>query len=557
MRMQFNFQAQRKYWRTFGIIVSILLLLGINNFLLFAQEVDSMSVRDIKPSTQGSIAPVKIDNNILFYVRGITSFPAEERARIVEEKIIALAEDKSFISDSIQIIEAEDRHIINAKGNFIIRIFDVDAEIEGVSRQILAEMVKQNITKAINSYRYERSSALLIKRIIYAAISTVLLILILFLFGFLSRRFDKLLEVKVKSRMEFLESQSHSIIQAKQLWTALRGFTKTIKVILTILIIIFYFNFVLGLFPLTRPIAAEVFSLLIKPLGVMGESLLSELPNIAFLIVLIFVIRYLIKLIKLFFKGLSQETIVLANFDSDWSWPTYKIIRFLIIVFAIVIAYPYIPGSESDAFKGISVLLGIMFSIGSSSFISNIVAGYSLTYRRAFKLGDIIRVGDDFGEVIDIKPFVTRLRSVKNEEVIIPNSNLINSQVINYSSLAKKTGLILHTTVGIGYETPWRLVEEMLKTAADRTEGLLKDPPPYVLQKSLGDFAILYEINAFCQDPPRMMRVYTALHQNILDVFNENNIQIMTPSYEGDPAEPKVVSKEKWHTPLNTDNKQQ
>jgi small-conductance mechanosensitive channel len=227
----------------------------------------------------------------------------------------------------------------------------------------------------------------------------------------------------------------------------------------------------------------------------------------------------------------------------------------LIIVFAIVIAYPYIPGSESDAFKGISVLLGIMFSIGSSSFISNIVAGYSLTYRRAFKLGDWIKIENDFGEVIDIKPFVTRIRSLKNEEVIIPNSNLINSQVINYSSLAKKRGLILHTTVGIGYETPWRLVQEMLKTAADRTEKLLKDPPPFVMQKSLGDFAILYEINAFCNDPSLMMHIYTALHQNILDVFNENNVQIMTPAYEGDPAEPKVVSKEKWHTPLKSDPK--
>jgi small-conductance mechanosensitive channel len=351
--------------------------------------------------------------------------------------------------------------------------------------------------------------------------------------------------------MEILESQSHSIIQAKQLWTALRGFTKTIKITLTILLIIFYINFVLSLFPLTKPIADELFTLLIGPLGLMGKSVLVELPNLAFLVVLFFVVRYLIKLIKLFFKGLSQETIVIANFDSDWAWPTYKIVRFLMIVFAVVIAYPYIPGSESDAFKGISVLLGIMFSIGSSSFISNIVAGYSLTYRRAFKLGDWIKIENNFGEVIDIKPFVTRMRTLKNEEVIIPNSNLINSQVVNYSSLAKKKGLILHTTVGIGYETPWRLVEDMLKTAADRTDGLLKDPPPFVIQKSLGDFAILYEINAFCNDPSVMMKIYNVLHQHILDVFNENNVQIMTPAYEGDPAEPKIVSKDKWHTPLN------
>lgn len=538
----------------FCFTLFITTLTFLNIYPAFAQ-VDSLSKNENPSAVKSSAAAVKIDDNILFYVRGTTSFPPEERARIIEEKIIALADDKSFNADSIKIIAEENRHSINANENFIVRLFDVDAEIEGVSREILAETAKLKIISAINSYRYERSSELLVKRIIYAAIATILLILILLLLRFISRRFDILLEAKVKSRMEFLESQSHSIIQAKQLWTALRGFTKTIKVILSILLIIFYINFVLSLFPLTKPIANELFTLLIRPLGLMGKSILSELPNLAFLIVLFFVIRYLIKLIKLFFKGLSQETIVLANFDSDWAWPTYKIVRFLIIVFAIVIAYPYIPGSESDAFKGISVLLGIMFSIGSSSFISNIVAGYSLTYRRAFKLGDWIKIENNFGEVIDIKPFVTRIRSLKNEEVIIPNSNLINSQVINYSSLAKKRGLILHTTVGIGYETPWRLVQEMLKTAADRTEKLLKDPPPFVMQKSLGDFAILYEINAFCNDPSSMMNIYTALHQNILDVFNENNVQIMTPAYEGDPAEPKVVSKEKWHTPLKSDPK--
>jgi len=549
MKTQSNLRMPYNCWRKFRVILSLLFIV-LSNFILSAQILDSTSI-------QGSTAAVVIDGNKLFYLRGITSFPAADRARLVTERIISIAETKSFNSDSIQIIEENDRTVISADGIVIVRLFDADAEIEGLSRQILSEMVKHNITKAINSYRYERSSKLIIKRIIYAAIATVVLIFLLFLFRFLSRRFDNFLEAKVKAKMEVLESQSHSIIQAKQLWTALRGFTKTIKVILTILIIIFYFNFVLGLFPLTKPIAAELFSLLIKPLGVIGESILAELPNIAFLVVLIFVVRYLIKLIKLFFKGLSQETIVLSNFDSDWAWPTFKIVRFLIIVFAIVLAYPYIPGSESDAFKGISVLLGIMFSIGSSSFISNIVAGYSLTYRRAFKLGDWIKIENDFGEVIDIKPFVTRIRSLKNEEVIIPNSNLINSQVINYSSLAKKRGLILHTTVGIGYETPWRLVEEMLKAAADRTEGLLKEPPPYVLQKSLGDFAVVYEINAFCNDPSLMMKIYSALHQNILDIFNENNVQIMTPAYEGDPAEPKVVLKEKWHTPLKTDNKQQ
>jgi small-conductance mechanosensitive channel len=197
------------------------------------------------------------------------------------------------------------------------------------------------------------------------------------------------------------------------------------------------------------------------------------------------------------------------------------------------------------------VFLGVLLSLGSSSFISNIIAGYSMTYRGAFKVGDLIKVDDHIGFVEDQKVLVTRLRSHKNEDISIPNSVMLSSNIINYSKRARDLGLILHTTVGIGYETPWRLVDSMLKVAVERTEGLLKDPPPYVLKKALGDFAVTYEINAFCQDASKMMSYYNRLHENILDVFNENNVQIMTPAYEGDPEIPKVVPRDQWNPPLS------
>jgi small-conductance mechanosensitive channel len=173
-----------------------------------------------------------------------------------------------------------------------------------------------------------------------------------------------------------------------------------------------------------------------------------------------------------------------------------------------------------------------------------------MTYRRAFRIGDLIEADNHLGFVEEQKLLVTRLRSPKNEEIIIPNSTLLNSHIVNYSAKANEKGLVIHTIVGIGYETPWRQVVAMLMLAADRTDGLLKDPPPYVLKKSLGDFAVNYEINAYIRDVPRLALYYTRLHQNILDVFNENNVQIMTPAYEGDPATPKVVPKDQWDLPL-------
>jgi small-conductance mechanosensitive channel len=316
--------------------------------------------------------------------------------------------------------------------------------------------------------------------------------------------------------------------------------------VLVVVIAYLYLNFVLGLYPWSRPLAQQLFSLFLNPLYTLGAAFLASLPNLVFVAILVILTRYVLKLTWFFFTGIDQGTITLANFDREWALPTYRITRLLIIAFALVIAYPYIPGSESEAFKGVSIFLGVIFSLGSSSVIANIIAGYSMTYRRAFKIGDRVKLGDFVGDVVEVRLMVTRLRSVKNEEIIIPNSTILGGEVVNYSSFANQQGLILHTTVGIGYETPWRQVEAMLRLAADRTPGLLKQPPPFVLQKALGDFAVTYELNVYCDNPSGMARLYTALHQRVLDVFNEYGVQIMTPAYEGDPQQPKVVPKDQW-----------
>jgi small-conductance mechanosensitive channel len=210
-------------------------------------------------------------------------------------------------------------------------------------------------------------------------------------------------------------------------------------------------------------------------------------------------------------------------------------------------AYPHIPGSGSEAFKGLTVLLGLMISLGSTSIIGNIIAGYSLTYRSPFKIGDRIKINDTVGDVSEIRVLTTRLRTPKNEEVVIPNTSVLNGEVTNYSKLAREQGLILHTTVGIGYETPWRQVEAMLKLAAARTAGFLEQPEPFVLRKELGDFAVTYELNVYCSDAAGMAQRYSALHDNILDVFNEYGVAIMTPSYRADTEEPKLVPKDQWY----------
>ncbi|HKZ18389.1 MAG TPA: mechanosensitive ion channel family protein, partial [Geobacteraceae bacterium] len=310
-----------------------------------------------------------------------------------------------------------------------------------------------------------------------------------------------------------------------------------------------YLHNVLSLFPWTRLLAANLLQYVITPLKQIGGAVLGYVPKLIFIAVIIIITRYVLKLVRLFFAGIEGRTIEFRGFESEWARPTYKMVRLLIIVFVAVIIYPYIPGSQTDAFKGISIFIGIVFSLGSTSAISNIIAGYMLTYRRAFKVGDRVKIEDIVGDVAEIRIQVTHVRTTKNEEITIPNSVILGSSVINYSSLAKEKGLILHTTVTIGYDAPWRQVDAMLLMAARETQGVLKDPEPFVLHKSLDDFYITYELNAYTDVPERMMKIYSELHQRILDAFNEYGVQIMSPNYEADPEGLKIVPKDKWFSP--------
>jgi small-conductance mechanosensitive channel len=286
--------------------------------------------------------------------------------------------------------------------------------------------------------------------------------------------------------------------------------------------------------------------MLLRPLATLAAGAIAYLPNLIFLLVLALLTKWMLRLTRLFFRRVADGTVTLAGFEPDWALPTDRMVRLLLVGFALVIAYPYIPGSGSEAFRGIALLTGLIFSLGSPSVIGNLVAGQSLAFRRAFRVGDRVKIGDHIGEVLQIRLLTTYLRSPKNEQVVIPNSTILNSVVINFSALAASRGLIMHSIVGIGYETPWRQVEAMLLEAASRTPGLLREPPPFVLQRTLGNFAVDYEINVYTDAPDRMLPLYSALHSNILDLFNEYGVQIMTPAYETDPEKPKVVARDEW-----------
>jgi small-conductance mechanosensitive channel len=354
------------------------------------------------------------------------------------------------------------------------------------------------------------------------------------------------LDQRYRKRLHSLSIQSFEVVRAESIWRALDGTLSGLRWLAIAVIAYALSTFALRQFPWTRSAAERLLDLVVQPVLSMATELLAYFPKLVFLLLLFLAVRYLLKLLKVFFEAVAAGRVPLRSFDAEWAQPTYHIVRILLILLTLVIAYPYLPGSGSAAFQGLSIFAGLMLSLGASSAMASLIAGYTVTYRRAYRVGDRITVGELTGEVSDVRLLVTHLRTVKNEEVVVPNSLVLQSHVVNYSKLVRSHGLILHTTVSIGYETPWRQVEAMLQLAAERTEGMLREPAPFVLEKSLGDFAVTYELNAYVDSTKLLPQRYADLHRNVLDVFNEYGVQIMTPAYEGDPEVPKVVPQDKW-----------
>jgi len=520
------------------LILAATLAALLSSAPLLAQE--TVSEGDI------ATAPVELDGSVLFTVRGVSSLPAAERARLIQERLTAVAADPAIAVDSLRIAEVEGAARIMADDRMIMTVANADASFEQVALRELAATHLARLREAIVGYRAARSPAALRANALNALGATVALIAAAGALFWFWRWFDRLLTRRLASRIHTVGIQSFEVMRAERIWSALRNGLMALRTLAFLAIVLVYAGFVLAQFPLTRGLSRGMLAFALGPLQVIANGFIANIPSLVFLVVLFFVFRLALRLIRLFFDAIERGTVTLVNFDTEWAQPTYKIIRVLVIAFGLIVAYPYIPGSESAAFRGVSLFIGIVFSLGSSSAISNIIAGYMMTYRRAFKVGDWVKVGGSMGEVIEMRLQVTHLRSTKNEEIVVPNSQILASEVLNYSSIARTRGLILHTEVGIGYETPWRQVEAMLIQAAERTAGLVMEPRPFVLQKKLADFAIVYELNVYCSNVPAFQRLYSALHRNILDVFNEYGVQIMTPAYERDPPEPKIVRREDW-----------
>lgn len=470
------------------------------------------------------------DTLFLLYNR-LGSFSAQDRAEAVTNRLRVLEGDYNFEPKSLKIINSETNTDIISGEKIIFSVSENDAIWNDTTPEELAEEYRSRIVANFEKHKEATSLPVLLKEIGLALLVILLFSALIYFAGKFFNWTASKIESNEKQAIKEIKLKDYTLLDARRQLNALLMVNKVVKWFIILILIYIALPILFGIFPWTKNFAEVLFGYILNPLRKITSGIWNYLPNLITIIVIVIFFRYVMKGIHFLKDEIKNENLKFPGFYPDWANPTFQIVRVLVYAFMIVVIFPYLPGSDSPIFKGVSVFLGFLFTFGSAGSLANVIAGLVLTYMRLFKIGDRVKIGDVFGDVIEKSLLVTRVRTAHNEIISIPNSTVMSSHTINYSSDTVETGLILHTTVTIGYDVPWSEVHNALLEAANRTEKLLKDPKPFVLQTSLEDFYVGYEINGYTKFANQQGSIYSDLHTNIQDCFNEAGIEIMSPHY--------------------------
>ncbi|MEJ6546429.1 MAG: mechanosensitive ion channel family protein [Flavobacteriaceae bacterium] len=471
-------------------------------------------------------------NDTLFTVySNLGSFSAKERASAVSVRLKKIAQIRNFAADSLkQTAEYNNLNLVYAD-IIVMSISEDDALWANINKESIATNYQKIIAEAVIQYQNETNIVTLLKEF---GLALLVLIITFFIIKYILKLF-RWTAVKIYAQKNIhikgIKIRDYILFDASREVSALITLNKILKWLVVLSIVYIALPILFGIFPWTKNMAQTLFGFVLNPLKDIGLSLWGFLPNLITIIVIVIVFKYVLKGLYFLKSEIQEENLKLPGFYSDWASPTYQIIKVLVFAFMIIVIFPYLPGSDSPVFQGVSVFLGFLFTFGSAGSLSNVIAGLVLTYMRLFKIGDRVMIGGISGDVIEKNMLVTRVRTIKNEIISIPNSTVMNSHTINYSSDAPEKGLIMHSTVTIGYDVPWRDMHQVLVAAALQTPLILKDPAPFVLQTSLDDFYVSYQINAYTRESNKQAVIYSELHQNIQDLCNKAGIEIMSPHY--------------------------
>lgn len=540
-------QSHRLYQR-----LQIWLILSLTVALLAIALHPAVAQSDISAGNPVDGFPVVLDGTELFRVRqgipGVVS--VQERADIVNTRLVQIANDESISPETIRVEEQKSGSVILAGDTVLFTVREVDRD-SNLSRQATAARDTQAMQSAVTQFRRDRSTQQLVYGMTFALISTIALIGFLALVQWFVSRLIRKIKAAQKARTLSFSVQNFQLLGSEATGYLLIGLAGLLRMILVLAAFNLYIPFVLSQFPATRSLGN---SLLIKIGDRMNQvvaAVVEYLPNLVMIVLIAVLTYYLIQFVKLIITELGRNN-AYSWFYPEWIQPTKRLAAVFLAIIGFILATPYLPGFNSPAFEGVGLLLGALFTLGSFSAVADGIAGITLIYTRAFRIGDIVQIGEIQGEVVEKSLFVTRILTFRREVITIPNSSVLKSNLINFNAVSRIPGvpkiasriredstvprepkeyLLLHTTITLGYDVPWRTIHEVLIQAAEATLGVISDPPPFVLQTGLNDFNVSYELQVYIDRPELMPQIYSELHQNLQDYCNQAGIEILSPSY--------------------------
>ena len=501
------------------------------------------------PKVQGAASDLSVFNRHVATFRaavlGVSPEDRVERARKRIEDLLdrpgkhAVTEKATPIGRVVS-IDGASAFVLVPEDTDPLKEENFDAAVEGAVRAV--QLV-------VEETRESRDLRALGKGLLFALLATAVLVLLVWALRRIRLAVTRRLTAMAETHAAKLQLGGAEIMNRERLISLVHWLVNTVAWVVMLLLAYEWLGFILARFPYTRPWGEGLIQFLSGLAVKVVSAVVGAIPGLVLAAVVFIGARFVIRMLGTLFDRVERGGLVLRWLDADTVAPTRRIASVVVWLFALAMAYPYLPGAQTEAFKGLSVLVGLMITLGASSVISQGASGIILMYTRTLRVGEYVRINDHEGTVVEAGIFVTRLRTGMGEELTLSNAIVVGAVSRNYSRVVKGPGFIVDTVVTIGYDAPWRQVEAMLLEAARRTEGVVQEPPSRVHQTALADFYVEYRLVAYAvpaKPVPRAL-VLTALHANIQDVFNEHGVQIMSPHYLGDPAQAKVVAKADWY----------
>jgi small-conductance mechanosensitive channel len=493
--------------------------------------------------------PVFLDSRKIYTVRvGRDGLSASDRAKAIRTRITEAVRDNKVPADSVRLIRTPEGIEVRFGRHFLWLIAPADLGDRSVDQ--LSDWIAELPATIRDGIQAERESRRPLRIVVSAGIGIVLTLGAWVLFRLLlaaSKRWSSLLNRLLPRYVRGIRLRNFEVLSKNQIVSAVGSVLARLDVVVGALLLYGYLTLLFSLFPWTQGWSWALLQFAVTLVTDGARSVASAIPGLLVIAVIAFIFSWITKLVGRFFDEIESGSLQLPGFHVELARPSKRLLRILLWIIAAMIAYPYIPGGQSKAVQGMSILLGVMVSLGSTGFVGNIISGIVLTYSRSFRVGDRVRIGEVTGDVVSLGFFATKLKTIRNEEVTLPNGQVASQPIMNYTRLSEDPGLVLHTQVTIGYDVDWRRVHALLIEASGKVEGIEKDPAPLVYQRALNDYNVTYELTAVTHLSHPQLRLYSDLHQEIQDAFAAAGIEILSPAFYALrdanavvlPAEPK------------------